>query len=138
MRSQNKKHRHSIIKKLFGFLFYRSFEETFPEHKEKATLEAKKNMRKFFEVFRKKAVVELNQKELRIMSDPDFQYVFNQALMETGRKDNDELRQNMSSLLMSRIKHHESDLKKLVFGEAISTIGKLTSNQLKIITACFV
>ncbi len=138
MRSQNRGHLKSAIKKLFGFLFYKAFEETFPVHKEKATLEAKKNMRKFYEVFRKKAVVELNQKEFRTLSDPDVQYVFGQALVESGRKDDDELRRNISSLLISRIKHHKSDLKKLVFGEAISTIGKLTADQVKIITACFV
>ena len=48
-----------------------------------------------------------------------------------------ELHKNLSSLITQRINNNDEDLKRIVYDEAISTIGKLTIDQLKIITLCY-
>jgi len=47
------------------------------------------------------------------------------------------LHKNLSSLITQRINNDDEDLKRIVYDEAISTIGKLTIDQLKIITLCY-
>jgi hypothetical protein len=48
-----------------------------------------------------------------------------------------ELHKNLSSLIIQRINNDNEDLKRIVYDEAISTINKLTIDQLKIITLCY-
>ena len=55
-------------------------------------------------------------------------------------KKNEELRNLLANLVVSRIKNDESgkeELKNIVYNEAIFTINKLTIDQLKIITLCY-
>jgi len=66
------------------------------------------------------------------------QYVIRKAIIETGRRNDSELRENLSDLIIKRIQNSDNDLRRIVLNEAIETIPKLTSNALKIVTLCFV
>jgi len=63
-----------------------------------------------------------------------------EAAKISGRKQNTELRNLLANLVICRIKNDKSgreELKNIVYNEAISTINKLTVDQLKIITLCY-
>lgn len=70
----------------------------------------------------------------KIISYPDFQYISKIAAISASRSSSNELHRSLSSLIIQRINNDEDDLKRIVYNEAISTIDKLTIDQLKIIT----
>jgi len=114
------------------------FEENFPRLREIAEQVARKNIKKFEDVFVNRLKAELKSDDIKKLSDPDLQYILTESVMQAGRKDSNELRENLAYLLTERIKNHEDDLKSLVYNEAIETIGKLTIDELKIITLSFI
>ena len=73
----------------------------------------------------------------KVISSPDFQYISKAATISASRSSSEELHKNLSSLIAQRINNDNADLKRIVYDEAISTIGKLTADQLKIITLCY-
>jgi len=76
--------------------------------------------------------------ELRtIIDSPDFQYISKTASISASRSSSAELHKNLSSLITQRINNDDDDLKRIVYDEAIATIGKLTTDQLRIITLCY-
>lgn len=80
----------------------------------------------------------LAQEELKkIVDSPDFQYVSKKAAISASRSNSIELHNSLSLLLVDRINSNGSDLKRIVYNEAISTVEKLTPNQLKILALCF-
>lgn len=81
----------------------------------------------------------LNSKELDALKEPLIQYDVSEALKSVGKISDESLRATLSSLVEKRIKNDtkEDDLKKIVYSESIRTIEKLTINQLKIITLCY-
>lgn len=83
----------------------------------------------------------LSESELDKLREPDAQFALRQAAFISGKKTNKELIDTLGSLVIGRIKNHQietEDLKNIVFNEAIQTIDKLTPNQLKIITLCYI
>jgi hypothetical protein len=85
-------------------------------------------------------IKELPEEEISKLQDPDTQLALIDAANISGRKQNSELRNLLSNLVIKRIKNDNSgkeELKNIVFNEAISTINKLTVDQLKIITLCY-
>jgi hypothetical protein len=83
---------------------------------------------------------QLSEQELDKLRDPDTILALKEASEISGRKTNHELRQLLANLVIRRIKNNEpgeEELKNLVYNEAISTIAKLTPDQLKIITLCY-
>lgn len=82
----------------------------------------------------------LPEEEIAKLKEPDTQLTLIEAAKISGRKQNEELRNLLSNLVVSRIKNDKSgkeELKNIVYNEAISTINKLTVDQLKIITLCY-
>ena len=74
------------------------------------------------------------------LREPDTQLILVEAAKISGRKQNEELRNLLANLVISRIKNDKSgkeELKNIVYNEAISTINKITIDQLKIITLCY-
>jgi hypothetical protein len=74
---------------------------------------------------------------LKIIYSPDFQFIIKKAIIEASRSDSNDLHGMLSSLIINRINNDEDDLKRIVYNEAIMTVSKLTKDQLKIITLCF-
>jgi len=114
------------------------FEENFPKLREIAGQVALENIKKFEDTFVNRLKSELKPDDIKKLSDPDLQYILTKSVMQAGRKDSNELRENLAYLLTERIKNHEHNLKSLVYNEAIETIGKLTIDELKIITLSFI
>lgn len=82
-------------------------------------------------------IIKDNQQLKSIMGSPDFQYISKTASISASRSSSVELHKNLSSLIVQRINNDDEDLKRIVYDEAISTINKLTLDQLKIITLCY-
>lgn len=123
----------SDVRELVQFLF----KENYPKLRKIADQVALENIRKFGDTFVNRLKSELKPDDIKKLSDPDLQYILTKSVMQAGRKDSNELRENLAYLITERIKNHEHDLKSLVYNEAIETIGKLTIDELKIITLCF-
>lgn len=85
-------------------------------------------------------IKDLPEEEMVKLKEPDTQLTLLEAAKISGRKQNDELRNLLANLVVSRIKNDKTgkeELKNIVYNEAISTINKLTIDQLKIITLCY-
>ncbi|MFA6397676.1 MAG: LPO_1073/Vpar_1526 family protein [Candidatus Paceibacterota bacterium] len=83
----------------------------------------------------------LTEPELNRLKEPDAQYALREAAFISSKKTNKELINTLGKLVIGRIKNHQietEDLKNIVFSEAIKTIDKLTPNELKIITLCYI
>jgi len=119
-------------------LFELLFKENFPKLQEEAQKIAQQSINKFCKEFVIKAKANLNEGEIKKLADPDIQYVLTKSILQAGRRDKKDLRENLSYLIVERIKNSDHDLKSLVYNEAIETIGKLTIDGLKIITICFI
>ena len=72
-----------------------------------------------------------------IIDSPDFQYISKKAAISASRSSSSDLHKNLSSLIIQRVNYDNEDLKRIVYNEAISTVEKLTNDQLKILTLCF-
>lgn len=85
-------------------------------------------------------IKDLPEEEIAKLREPDTQLTLIEAAKISGRKQNDELRNLLANLVVSRIKNDKTgkeELKNIVYNEAISTINKLTIDQLKIVTLCY-
>lgn len=82
-------------------------------------------------------IIKQNDELQKVIGSPDFQYISKTATISASRSSSIELHKNLSSLITQRINNDDEDLKRIVYDEAISTIGKLTVDQLKIITLCY-
>ena len=120
--------------RLFGILF----KQNFPKIQEEAQRVAEERAEKYCKSFIEKANSQLSEDDIKKMSEPDVQYILTKSIIDAGRKDDDELRENLSRLLVERIKHSDQNLKCIVYNEAIETIPKLTPDELKIIALCFI
>ena len=113
------------------------FEKNFPLLQEKSI----KIVNQRIAVFLKELKIEINKKlspELIYkFSDPDIQYNLLKIQKKNARHGIPFLRHNLITLLIKRIENDDSDIKKIVINEAIDTIDKLTPNQIKILTLCF-
>jgi len=114
-----------------------TFEDNFPKLQALAKVEAKKNVQLFFNELEKKIASQLNVEEINKFQDPDIQHALYEAIKSNARIGSEGLRRNLSALIVERIKNDNQDLKRIVYNEAISTIGKLTGDQLKILALCF-
>lgn len=113
------------------------FEANFPILLEKASQKAEENVNKFKAEISKQVGIALNADDLVNFSEPDVQYILNEAVTMAAKSDDDELRKTLSKLVVTRVKENNVDIKRLVLNGAISTAGKLTINQMKVVTLCF-
>ena len=85
-------------------------------------------------------IKDLPESEMLKLREPDTQLVLVEAAKISGRKQTPELRSLLANLVIKRIQNDttgKEELKNIVFNEAITTINRLTVDQLKIITLCY-
>lgn len=97
------------------------------------------NQKSYFQALSEKigTIIKQNEELEEVINSPDFQYISKKAAISASRSSSVELHKNLSTLIIQRINNDTEDLKRIVFDEAISTIHKLTNDQLKILTLCF-
>jgi len=120
-----------VAKQLMGSVFGELPDET------KKQIEA--NQKSYFQALSENLgkIIKQNEDLKKVIDSPDFQYISKTASISASRSSSSELHKNLSSLITQRINNNEEDLKRIVYDEAIATIGKLTTDQLKIITLCY-
>lgn len=70
-------------------------------------------------------------------SDPDVQYVLFKAQKDYARFGTEELLNNLSDLVVKRIKYNEDMYLKIVIDKAISVVGNLSKEQIDALTLLF-
>lgn len=120
-----------VAKQLMGSVFGELSDET------KKQIET--NQKSYFQALSENLgkIIKQNDELKKVIDSPDFQYISKTASISASRSSSAELHKNLSSLITQRINNNDEDLKRIVYDEAISTIGKLTTDQLKIITLCY-
>lgn len=109
------------------------------EFKDEAAATFNKRTEEFKALLSEK-IKDLPEQDMGKLREPDTQIALLEAAKISGRKSNDELRNLLANLVVSRIKNDNTgkeELKNIVYNEAISTVSKLTTDQLKIITLCY-
>lgn len=120
-----------VAKQLLGSVFGELSDDT------KKQIET--NQKSYFQILSENLgkIIKQNESLQKVISSPDFQYISKTAAIFASRSSSLELHKNLSSLIIQRINNNDEDLKRIVYDEAISTINKLTNDQLKILTLCF-
>ena len=120
-----------VAKQLMGSVFGELPEDT------KKQIET--NQKSYFQALSENLgkIIKQNEDLKKVIDSPDFQFISKTASISASRSSSAELHKNLSSLMTQRINNDDEDLKRIVYDEAISTIGKLTTDQLKIITLCY-
>ena len=117
-------------------LFIDLLELNFPRFREIAAEEASKNIERLSVKFADR----INAKSLSIgeeISTADFQFCLYKAI-ETGARFKDDTLQNfLAELLVSRASSGKDGSLTAILNESILTIGKITTNQLKLMTFSF-
>jgi len=120
--------------RLFGLLF----EQNFPRLVESATTEARRRVDEFATAFTRVAATQhVTEEQLRVLGEPDVQFVLNEATQAAARRDSEELRGTLAHLIVKRLQSGGSEAKEQLLGEAIVVVGKLTATQLRTIVLCF-
>lgn len=117
-------------------MFQILIEGEFPKF-ENSQLKMKNNIENFAKIFVKMGLGKISEEDKEKFTDPDLRFILTDAVKTASRKNDSNLHEILSNLVIQRI-HHDDEIKQVVFNEAISIMGKLTSNQLKIITLHFV
>lgn len=73
----------------------------------------------------------------KIKKDYDFLHTYNEAVKISSKRQDKNVDEILSELLIDRIKSNE-DITKIVYNEAIKTMGILTNSQLDIISLCYI
>lgn len=73
----------------------------------------------------------------KIISSPDFQFTLSKAIETAARFDNPNLHDLLVELITQKINYINCDTKSLIISECINVIGKLSLNQLNILTFSF-
>ena len=123
------------IEELSKQLLSSVFDELPIETKEQITGNQKSYFQALTENFKK--ILKQNEELKQIVNSPDFQFISKTASISASRSSSIELHKNLASLVFQRINNDKDDLKRIVYNEAVSTIHKLTIDQLKIITLCY-
>lgn len=120
-----------VAKQLMGSVFGELPDET------KKQIEA--NQKSYFQALSENLgkIIKQNEDLKKVIDSPDFQYISKTASISASRSSSAELHKNLSLLIIQRINNDSEDLKRIVYDETISTINKLTKDQLKILTLCF-
>jgi hypothetical protein len=114
------------------------FEKNFVRLQAAAQDEAQRRVELLTKRISEMASNNLSADELERLGEPDVQYALYEAVKVGARNDSQTLRDTLASLITERIKNDDHDLKRLVYGEAISTVGKLTRNQLDMLALHFI
>jgi len=120
-----------VAKQLLSSVFGELPDET----KKQITL----NQKSYFEILSENLskITKQNKELQKVIESPDFQYISKQAAISASRTPSQDLHKNLSSLIVHRINHDKEDLIRIVYNEAITTLEKLTIDQIRIITLCY-
>lgn len=72
-----------------------------------------------------------------IIGSPDFQLTYTKSIVSAGLSSSEEVHKRLAMLVVERINSDHDDLKRIVYNEAILVAEKLTVDQFKILTLCF-
>lgn len=114
------------------------FNQNFPKLREEAQKAAHESIKEYNQTLLERAKLKLEESDIKKFSEPDIQYILTSSIIQAARKNEPELHENLAYLMIERIKKSDDDLRRIVYNEAIETIGKLTKDGLKIITLCFI
>lgn len=117
-------------------LFTDLFELNYPKFREIARLESLKNIEKFSEIFSNR-LQSLENFDKEILTSPDFHFILYKSIEVGARQQSDYLHNILGELLVKRIGFDKDDTIKTILNESISTINKVSSNQLKMLTFSF-
>lgn len=111
----------------------------FGELSEETKMQISQNQKSYFQALSEslQKIDKDNFEVKRIIDSPDFQYISKKASISASRSSSVNLHKNLSSLIVQRVNSDNENLKRIVYNEAINTIEKLTIDQLKILTLCF-
>lgn len=112
------------------------FLDNFPKMREVAKEEADINIAKFAELLAEKFQL-LTIDNIRIGSSPDFQFDLSNAIRYAARFDKPDLNEFLADLLSKKLEGKLTESGNLILSECINVIGKLTKNQLDILTFTF-
>lgn len=114
-------------------------ESVFGELSEEAKLQIKQNQKSYFHslTLDLREIVKTGTDLKKIIDSPDFQYISKKASISASRSSSESLHRTLSSLIVQRVNVDSEDLKRVVYNEAISTVEKLTIDQLKILAIAF-
>lgn len=120
-----------VSKQLLGSVFGELPDET--------KTQITQNQKSYFQALSEnlKKIVQDNSDVKKIIDSPDFQFISKKASISASRSSSIDLHKNLSSLIIQRINFDNEDLKRIIYNESITTIEKLTIDQLKILTLCF-
>lgn len=111
----------------------------FGELSEETKMQISQNQKSYFQALSEslQKIDKDNFEVKKIIDSPDFQYISKKASISASRSSSVNLHKNLSSLIVQRMNSDNEDLKRIVYNEAINAIEKLTIDQLKILTLCF-
>lgn len=114
-------------------------ESVFGELPDETKMQITKNQQSYFQTLsgNLQKIIKDTSDLKKIIESPDFQFISKKASISASRSSSIDLHKNLSSLMIQRINSDNEDLKRIVYNEAITTIEKLTTDQLKILTLCF-
>ena len=114
-------------------------ESVFGELSAEAKLQIKQNQQSYFNALTLdlQKIVKTGVELKRVIDSPDFQYISKKAAISASRSSSESLHKTLSSLIVQRVNVDNEDLKRVVYNEAISTVEKLTIDQLKILAISF-
>lgn len=120
--------------RLFGLLF----EQNFPRLAEQARAEARRRVDEFAATFmRVAAAQQVTEEQLAGFSEPDVQFMLNEAVRIAARRNDSELREVLARVLLRRIGEDGRSLEHLLLSSAIDIAGKLTREQLQFLALCY-
>lgn len=117
-------------------LFTDLFEKNFPQFRRIAQEEAEKNIEKLSARFADK-LNELKTFDNSVLETPDFHFNLYKSIEIGARNGNEELHLFLANLLVKRIQFDKNDTQRVILNESITTIEKVSINQLKILTFSF-
>ncbi len=95
------------------------------------------NINNFAKKFVEIGLGQISEEDKVKLGEPDLQHTLENAVKIASRKDAHEIHEVLANLIVKRIQSKD-ELDDIVFNEAISVMGKLTDNQLKIIAVSFI
>ena len=117
-------------------LFTDLFEKNFPHFRKIAQEEAERNIEKLSAKFADK-LNELESFNYKVLETPDFHYNLYKAIEIGARNGNEELHNFVAKILVKRIQFDNNETKRIILNESITTIEKISINQLKLLTFSF-
>lgn len=118
-------------------LFSVLMEKSLSEYALQAHSVALSNIEQLKGIFYQKANGRISAEEMQKFADPDTQHMLRMASADGARQNDQTLHGLLSELVIERIKNADDEIKRLVINEAIPTVSKISKNQMKIITLCW-